>query len=138
MDMSEVVKLRAGRAVKSDAKSEPLCNQECGRYDCLCCGTGNPGGCEKNGIGYRISCEGCQKEDIVAEYEGESGRNGYSRGLEHQQGLRNECEKSPLWKHCQLMYSGEKQSFMMKILKSFNSCLERQTNKAVRITSSKA
>ena len=104
----------------------------------MCCGTGNPGGCEKNGIGYRISCEVCQKEDIVAEYEGDSGRNGYSRGLEHQQGLRNECEKSPLWKHCQLMHSGEKQSFMMNILKSFNRCLERQTNKTVRITSSKA
>ena len=67
MDMNVVVKLRAGKSVKSDAKSEPLRNDECGRKDCMCCETGNPGGCEKNGLGYRITCEGCQQVDIVAE-----------------------------------------------------------------------
>ena len=104
----------------------------------MCCETGNPGGCEKNGLGYRITCEGCQQVDIVAEYEGETARNSYTRGLEHQADLRNEFDKSALWKHCQIQHSGEKQSFLMKVQKSFKSCLERQTNEAVRITCSKA
>ena len=138
MDMNVVVKVRAGRSVKTDAKSEPLRKPECGRENCLCCASGNPGGCEKNGIGYRIICEGCQEAGIVAEYEGESGRNAFARGLEHQADLRNESEKSALWKHCQLQHAGEKQSFMMMVFRGFNSCLERQTNEAVRITSSKA
>ena len=138
LGMDVMVKLRAGRPVKSDAKSEPLRNQACGREDCMCCSTGNPGRCERNGIGYRISCEGCQRAGVVAEYEGESGRNAYSRGLEHQQGLRDECEKSALWKQCQLVHGGNKQSFLMVALNSFKSCLERQINEAVRITSSKA
>ena len=136
--MDVVVKLRAGISVKMDAKSEPLRKSECGRESCLCCESGNPGGCEKNGIGYRIICEGCQEAGTIAEYKGESGRNAFTRGLEHQQDLRNECEKSALWKHCQLLHGGEKQSFVMVVLRSIKSCLERQTNEAVRITSSKA
>ena len=74
----------------------------------------------------------------MSEYEGESKRYGYSRGLEHQADLGIESEKSALWKHCQLKHGGEKQSFLMVVLMSFNSCLERQINKAIRITSSKA
>ena len=72
------------------------------------------------------------------EYEGESARNAFSRGLEHLEGLRNEREDSPLWKHCQLEHNGEKQTFSMEVVGSFHSCLERQINEAVRITSSKA
>ena len=73
-----------------------------------------------------------------AEYDGEAGRNGFTRGLEHEEGLRNEREESALWKHCQLVHGGEKQTFSMAMTGSFHSCLERQINEAVRITSSKA
>ena len=48
------VRLRAGRSVRNDAKSEPLRKLEYGREDCLCCSTGNPGGCENNSVGYMI------------------------------------------------------------------------------------
>jgi hypothetical protein len=138
LNIHVTVKLRAGKSVKADAKSEPLRSKECGRIECMSCTPGGKGGCERNGIGYRITCEGCQGNGVIAEYEGESGRNGYSRGLEHATDLRNESYKSPLWKHCQLLHGGEKQKFLMVVLSSFRSCLERQVNKAVRITSSKA
>ena len=36
------VKLRAGRSLKSDAKSEPLRRADCNREDCLCCAQGKP------------------------------------------------------------------------------------------------
>ena len=81
--------LRAGFSVGSDAKSEPLRQKSCGRDNCLCCSTGHPGGCETNSVGYRITCESCQGAGSWAQYEGESGRNAFSQGLEHQEDLRN-------------------------------------------------
>ena len=46
--------------------------------------------------------------------KGESGRNAYSRGLEHQRDLQDEKEDSPLWKHCTLQHNNEKVNFSMK------------------------
>ena len=85
-----------------------------------------------------IECCGCQEAGVVVQYSGETGRNSYSRGLEHQDNLKGEKEDSPLWKHCQLKHDGVKQAFTMKVLRSFSSCLERQVNKGVRITLSQA
>ena len=51
--------------------------------------------------------------------------------------LRAEREDKPLWKHCLLEHNGIHQSFSMKTFKYFNSCLQRQTNEAVRITLSR-
>ena len=79
-----LVKQRAGDAMRQDARSEPLRNRSCGRKDCLCCSSGKPGSCEINSVGYRIQCKTCQRAGQNAIYEGESGRNAYSRGLEHQ------------------------------------------------------
>ena len=104
----------------------------------MCCSTGNPGGCETNSVGYKLACQGCLMAGRSAEYDGEAARNCFTRGLEHQGGVRNEREESPLWKHCQLVHGGEKQIFSMVVTGSFHSCLERQINEAVRITSSKA
>ena len=53
-------------------------------------------------------------------------------------GLRNEVEENPLWKHCTLEHGGEKVEFCMTALKSFRSCLKRQVNESVRISSSQA
>ena len=103
----------------------------------MCCAKGRPGKCEQNSAGYRIKCESYLEKGKFVHYEGETGRNAYSRGLEHQEDLRNEKEDSPLWKHCVLEHNGEKQSFVMKTLKSFKSCLQRQVNEAVRISASK-
>ena len=138
MGMDVKVVERAGKAVKSDAKSEPLRNKSCGRDNCMCCSSGNEGGCETNSIAYKIECQGCLAAGKSAEYEGESARNGFSRGLEHQDSLRKEREDSPLWKHCQLVHNGEKQTFSMSVVGSFQSCLERQINEAVRISSNTA
>ena len=39
------VRPKAGRTIRKDAK-EPFRNKECGRTNCFCCSSGNPGGCE--------------------------------------------------------------------------------------------
>ena len=71
-------------------------------------------------------------------YEGETGRNGFTRGLEHLAALRLEDEENAMWKHCVVQHGGVEAEFEMKILRSFNSCLERQVNEAVRIIINKA
>ena len=47
-----------------------------------------PGKCEKNGCGYRIRCETCRQAGRLSVYDGESGSNCYSRGRQHEDGLR--------------------------------------------------
>ena len=136
--MRVVVRERAGLKMKADCKPEPLRNKDCGRNNCLCCRSGHPGRCEQNSAGYRISCEACLLAGCTALYDGETGSNAYDRGNQHQDGLRNESEENPLWKHCQLIHDGEKQSFKMEVVGCFKSCLERQVNEAVRIASSEA
>lgn len=132
------IRTRAGQPLKLDPKSELFRRTGCRRADCLVCNSGKPGQYERNSSGYRIMCEPCQENGKKAIYEGETGRNCYSRGLEHQDNLRRELEDSPLWKHCTLEHDGEKVQFHMKALRSFKSCLTRQVNEPVRILSSKA
>ena len=68
----------------------------CGDGKCIVCCSGGRGDCRKNGAGYRISCQECPLDGLVADYEGETGINAYSWGLEHQNSI-NEDESSPLW-----------------------------------------
>ena len=132
------VRERAGRSVRKDGQPEPFRQKGCGRENCLCCSSGNPGECETNSVGYRITCDTCLVSGKAVVYEGESGRNAYSRGLEHQADLRNKVQDSPLWKHCLLEHEGQVQTFKMRVLRCFTSCLDRLCNEAVRITESKA
>ena len=44
------------------------------------------GNCKKNSVGYDIICEEC---NIVTKYSGKSGRNAYTRGIEHESRFRN-------------------------------------------------
>ena len=78
MGMDVRVIERAGNSVRSDAKSEPLRNKNCGRGDCMCCSSGNEGGCENISVGYRIVCQGCLQTGKQTVYEGETARNAYS------------------------------------------------------------
>ena len=131
--MHVTVKERAGEKNKHIAKAEPLKAKSCGRDDCFSCSSGGGGNCEKNSSGYRVTCLTCQRAGIESSYEGETGRNGYTRGLEHLAALRLEDEENAMWKHCLIEHDGSVAEFEMKMLRSFKSCLERQVNEAVRI-----
>ena len=80
---------RAGDAGKHVAKAEPLRIQSGGRNECFPC-MSEGGKCEKNGAGYRIVCLTCKAAGKVSEYEGETSRNSFTRGLEHLAALRLE------------------------------------------------
>ena len=96
-------------------KSDPLRKGGCGDEKCMVCTSGGKGCCRKTGAGYRISCLECPEDGLVTEYKGENRRNVYSRGLEHQSGLRNEDESNPLWKHCTRQHDGRKVKFKMDV-----------------------
>ena len=93
---------------------------------------------KKNSVTYKITCETCLKDGILSTYEGETGRNTFSRGLEHQQGLQQNSEKSALWKHCVSEHSSQEADFSMMIIQSHSSCLNRQVHEAVRISRTEA
>ena len=88
---------KAGQSVRTDAKPEPLRKTGCDREDCLPCQSpsNRKGDCEKNSVTYQITCETCLKDGKSTTYEGETGRNAFTRGIEHQQGLRQKSENSP-------------------------------------------
>ena len=112
----------------------------CEREQCLPCQSGGErkGDCEKNSITYQIICETCLLAGRSTIYEGETGRNAFARGLEHQQGLRQKSEQSALWKHCILEHSSQEADFSMKIIQCHTSSLCRQVHEAVRITRTQA
>ena len=70
---------------------------------------------------------------VKAEYEGETCRNPYSRGLEHARDLENQCEKSPLWKHCTIQHGGRKVEFKMDALRAYKYPMVRQVNEGARV-----
>ena len=109
-------------------KHDPLKRGGCGDDKCMVCCSGGRGDCRKNGAGYRISCQECSQDGLVANYEGETGSNAYSRGLEHQNGLKHEEESIPLWKHCTIQHR----------LCDFKDPLVRQNYEGVRVKRSKA
>ena len=124
---------RGGVKIGSIAKSDPLSSKGCDREDCFPCTSGGGGDCSRSCSAYSIECEECLKSDLKAVYHGETGRNCYSRGLEHLDGLSKEREDNPLWKHCQIQHGGLKVKFKMICLKSFKTAFLRQINEGVRI-----
>ena len=114
------------------AESNPLQEGGCGRADCLVCSNGGKGDCSKSWTGYRILCQECPADNLVASYEGETGRNPYSQGLEHESEFKNENDSSSLWKHCTLQHASRKTKFKMDALRSFRYPMVRQVNEWVR------
>ena len=124
---------RGGLKIGNIAKSDPLSPSTCGKEDCFPCTSGGGGDCRKSCSAYRLECEECEQNNLKAVYEGETGRNCYSRGLEHVAGLSNEKDDNPLWKHCEIQHNGRKVAFKMVCLRSFKTAYLRQVNEGVRI-----
>lgn len=84
------------------------------------------GNCWREGVTYSLWCEKCG--EAVACYKGETGRNRYTRGLEHLDNLeaRNE-DKSVLWLHS--VYHHQSQAdikYSMRVTGVYKDSLDRQ------------
>lgn len=73
----------------------------------------------------------CQEAGRSIEIEGETGRKGFTRGIQHLKAIRLEDGENSRWKHCQVDHN------VMRA-KVHKTTLVRQVNEAVRIIISKA
>ena len=94
----------------------------------------NRSSCRKPGMGYTISCTLCAEGNILAQYEGETGRCLYTRGLEHIDALQTGKKSNCLVIHNAVHHSGSKElHFIMKATGSFLKPMDRQIHEALRI-----
>ena len=132
---------RGGITIKDVlARTNPWVKEGCSRSDCLPCKweKGKGGNCQQENVVYSISCLECRRNNIKAEYTGESSRTAYLRGKEHIEGLENEKEKNALWKHCCQEHGMKKVDFSMKVLRGHKTPLTRQIQEGVEIEFSEA
>ena len=118
-------------------KSDPFASK-CPKSDCLpCVSSDNDGNtsCRKSNVTYKMQCNICKKDGIEKSYSGETSRNAYIRGREHQKLFKNKNKNSFMWKHAVTEHSQERNlvTFDMKITGKFSSPLRRQIFEGVSI-----
>ena len=99
---------------------------------------GSRSDCQVESVVYGIDCMGCLDHQTVTKYIGESSRNMYLRGKEHQAALQSMDEESTLWQHCLEHHGGLIQSFRMFLIRKHRTPLARQIHEAVKIAHCKA
>ena len=107
---------------------------KCGRSRCFPCRGPKGGNCWREGVTYSLWCEECGEK--VAAYQGETGRNGFTRGKEHLDNLeaRNE-DKSVLWLHS--IYHHQRREdiqYSMRVTGGYKDSLDRQVMERVQIS----
>ena len=125
---------RSGRKIKSLLQvNDPLSDKRCSKEDhCFVCESGiSEGVCRSSGVDYDIQCQDRLCKHM---YNGQSGKNGYSRGLEHVDDFKKRREKSIMWKHCREKHGGKIRRFKMSIRKVVrNDPTKRQITEAIYI-----
>ena len=124
-----------GRSVKSMAqKSNPTETIGCIDDGCMACkdGRGMGGKCRQSNINYEIECQLCPAGQR-SKYLGESSRNMFTRGKEHEANYRNRNQKSFMLKHQRKDHNGVPGVYTAKVVGSDQDCLTRQVREAVRI-----
>ena len=77
-----------------------------------------------------------KRKDFQVKYIGETWRTAYERGNEHKEDVKYLKENSHILKHIIEVHPGKKieeVNFGMRVIRKFNSALERQVNEAVSI-----
>ena len=102
--------------------------------DCIACrtGRGDGGGCHNPGVNYALECQLCPV-GARGVYLGETSRNLYARGLEHESRYRNGSANSFMVKHQNKDHEGRAGAYTAKVTASSRDCLTRQVKEAVQI-----
>ena len=140
----KVVEKSGKKVIRHLQRNNPFAKKECGKRDCMVCKSGKGGSCRETGITYTIDCVGNQEGQRDTEeeeeprckgiYNGETGRNAYTRGIKHQDDYRRKAEGSAMWRHCVNHHRGEEQEFQMRVKdRARNDATKRQILEAVRI-----
>ena len=94
---------RSGTTIKQQLqKSNPFGVKKCSDHEnCMVCRSGGRN-CRRDGVNYSLTCDNCG-----AVYIGETGRNAYTRGLEHDRDYKNKSKNSVLWRHTSQHHSDD-------------------------------
>ena len=110
---------------------------KCGPEEkCLVCKNPKAGPiCKVANVGYSLECLLCKERNSTMSYHGETARNGYLRGTEHQSEFERKSKNSVMYKHVMHSHKDEQSDvqFDMKIVGKFNNCLSRQIDESIRI-----
>ena len=110
--------------------------------DCLACkdGSGSGGPCRQCNIGYQIGCDLCDQTAIQTgrqsdrtTYIGETSRNLYTRGKEHQYNYVSENKESFMRDHQAEHHDEQPPNFTAKVTGRYGDCLTRQVAEGVAI-----
>ena len=150
----KVVEKSGKKIVRLLQKNNPFAKKRCGKEDCLICTEDGGGSCRETGITYSIDCTGVPERETQTNadlgrrqhdtgeepttcegiYNGETGRNGYTRGTKHKEEYDKKIDGSAMWKHCVQHHDSERQHFKMRVQDRVrNDATKRQILEAVRI-----
>ena len=126
---------QAGRTMKNMlVRSNPFKEKKCSDTEkCMVCSGGEGGACRVNSVTYEITCNATECDHV---YHGETGRNAYTRGLEHLDSLRLRDQSSPLWRHTRGVHSDTDPppAYTMRVTGSFkNDPTLRQITEGTKI-----
>ena len=134
----------------SETGGSKLKSQLCGSLDLTKCIYPNCPACRSGAGGAshtRSSCEYlgqcliCKEDDIATFYHGESGDNGVTRLLQHEDDIKKFRLKNAFAKHLEEKHKdrrGDPTAFSFKVVKTYKKPHERQISEGVRIFSSEA
>ena len=123
---------RGGKTVGGQLqKTNPTGSSECQEVKCPVCQQpgGGSGRCRKSNITYKYVCNKCS-----ATYIGETSRNLYTRGLEHQDKFEKRKPDSFMYNHQEERHPGDQPDYNVSVVGSYRDPLSRQVAEGVLIT----
>ena len=136
----KVVEKSGNKIIRLLQKNNPFKKDKCGKENCMICAGNGKGSCRETDITYKIECLGSteQEEKCEGVYNGETGRNGYTRGAKHLELYEKEQENSAMWKHCVQKHSSRRQGFKMTVQDRVRGDpTKRQILEAIRMSRTK-
>ena len=134
----KVVEL-AGQTVRNTiARNYPWSFEGYDSEECFHCKTNQKPtiSCRRPGVGYTITCTLC---GVLAQYQGESGRNMFSRGKDHLREFRGRVSSNCMVIHSNRYHHGSRDlTYKMEPTGVFNTALDRQLDESMRLKFSSA
>ena len=130
---------KGGRTVRSLLqKSDVSSSVTCSESGCPICSTTGKGGCQVEGVVYRVFCKICETQGIDSSMFGETGRTARIRCKEHFDALLNPSTSSNLREHQASKHPGMPFDFACEVVKKYpGDPLSRQLKEAVMIENHK-
>ena len=124
--------------------TNPWPKVSCDRQKCLPCNNSsdqvnsnsNNIDCWTAGVMYRINCNLCKQQGIIAQYEGESSRSSYTRGAQHLKDLEGRKAGTPLGDHVNQFHPGTSigmETVTMKCTGRYQQPTQRLTSEGISI-----